>query len=374
VRLTFLLPGYPWHPVGGFRVVYEYASGLAARGHQVTVLHPRRIEGVERPPPEGLRRRALRPLGDLRFALRQRLTRPDLWWQEVHPDVELRYIGEPRPADFPDADVVFATAWQTVPYVEALPPAAGRKHYLVMDFPPYLGPADLIHDSWRRPLTKIAISTWLEDQVRAAGAHDVHTIPIGISQPFHAPKSMSMSMSMSTSMSVSMLLSRAPYKAWHDGLDAIRLARQQVRSLHADLYGPGPAPEGLEPWIRYHRNIETPDLVALFDRSAVVLCSSLAEGFALPPAEAALRGCAIVTTDCGGNRDYAVHEETALVSPPGRPADLARNLIRALEDPDLRRRLAYHARARLAPFTWPAATEALEAITQGRSERGDPGD
>src|SRR5579885_3571237 len=59
MRITFLMPCYCWVPSGGFRVVYEYANQLVARGHRVTVIHPRRLAF----PPEE------------RFTLRQRLRR-----------------------------------------------------------------------------------------------------------------------------------------------------------------------------------------------------------------------------------------------------------------------------------------------------------
>ena len=39
VRVTFVLPGAGSVPVGGFKVVYEYANRLSERGHTVTVVH-----------------------------------------------------------------------------------------------------------------------------------------------------------------------------------------------------------------------------------------------------------------------------------------------------------------------------------------------
>jgi glycosyltransferase involved in cell wall biosynthesis len=361
VKVSFVLPGYPWRPVGGYRVVYEYASGLAANGHQVTVIHPRRVAGVTRPPPRSALRKLVRPLGDLRLALRERWTRPRIWWQAIHPDVELRYVAEPARAAFPDADAVFATAWQTAPYVDALPGSKGRKHYLVMDFPPYLGPAAAIGATWRRPMRKLAISAWLEELVRDAGGEDVRAVRIGVGDAFHRVTGPGPD-SGGRGRRVAMMVSHAPYKAWEDGLAALRVARRRVPSLEAELYGPGPAPPSLEPWVRYRRSLPEPDLITLFDRAAVFLCSSLAEGFALPPAEAALRGCAIVTTDCGGNRDYAADGETAVVTPPGDPASLADGLVRVLEDEALRTGLAARARERLAGRTWANAVAELESV------------
>lgn len=41
MRITFILPDVTPIPNGGVKVVYEYANHLAARGHTVTVVHPR---------------------------------------------------------------------------------------------------------------------------------------------------------------------------------------------------------------------------------------------------------------------------------------------------------------------------------------------
>ena len=43
MRITFVLPKYKRQPIGGYRVIYEYANRLTARGHQLTVLHATEI-------------------------------------------------------------------------------------------------------------------------------------------------------------------------------------------------------------------------------------------------------------------------------------------------------------------------------------------
>jgi len=35
IKIAFGLNHYPWKPIGGVRVTYEYANHLAARGHEV---------------------------------------------------------------------------------------------------------------------------------------------------------------------------------------------------------------------------------------------------------------------------------------------------------------------------------------------------
>jgi len=90
------------------------------------------------------------------------------------------------------------------------------------------------------------------------------------------------------------------------------------------------------------------------------LSPNWAEGWHLPPAEAMACGCAVVSTDIGGVRDYAEHEKTALLSPPGDPEALTKNLLRLLEDDNLRIQLAKAGHKRIQEFTWDRSTDLLE--------------
>jgi glycosyltransferase involved in cell wall biosynthesis len=87
----------------------------------------------------------------------------------------------------------------------------------------------------------------------------------------------------------------------------------------------------------------------------------------MPGLEALVCGAALATTDTKGSRDYALDEETALVTPPQDPGRLADSILRLLGDPDLRARLADGAQRRLAKTyqSWPrAATRFREAIEE----------
>ena len=166
-----MLPSYGWRPIGGYRVVYEYANRLAARGHEVAVVHPRRLAAVRNTNPL-VRRWGART--------RDLLLRPSMWWQPIDPRVRMLYVREPVADEVPDGDVVFATAWQTVEYVRDYPASKGRKHYLVQDFYPWLGSRETLEATWRLPLAKVAVSTWLQELVLAAGGRDVVAIANGV--------------------------------------------------------------------------------------------------------------------------------------------------------------------------------------------------
>src|SRR5882724_7765861 len=120
LKITFVLPHLTLS--GGNKVSLMYADRLAARGHEVTVLHgwmPR-----------------------LKDRVRQRLRggRPDIGVSERVRVINANTVVD-RLAEFlPDADVLVATWWHTVEAVSGAPPSKGRKFHLVQghEIFPYL--------------------------------------------------------------------------------------------------------------------------------------------------------------------------------------------------------------------------------------------
>src|SRR3989442_9917331 len=67
----------------------------------------------------------------------------------------------------PDADALVATAWQSAPVVAAAPPRCGARFYFVQHYESlYHGEPAVVDATYRLPLAKIVISTWLRDVMR----------------------------------------------------------------------------------------------------------------------------------------------------------------------------------------------------------------
>jgi glycosyltransferase involved in cell wall biosynthesis len=288
--------------------------------------------------------------------------RSGLQWQPLAKGVRILHVSEPAAQDVPDADVVFATAWQTAEYVVEYPPEKGKKFYIVMDFDPWIAPREVLERTWNWPLTKVTISSWLYDKVREAGcpATEVMNIPIGINfDQFQLFQDIS-----NRRKKIAMLYSASPSKGSNDGLKALMKCRQKHPDLEVVLFGPSSRfrPAGLPDWADYKGNMPQVELTQLFNESRIYVCSSMAEGFALPPAEAMACGCAVAATDCGGIREFARDGENILLSPPQDPEGLAKNILRLLDDDALRLSLAKAGRESISGFSWSRATDQLETL------------
>ncbi|MCI0419553.1 MAG: glycosyltransferase [Acidobacteria bacterium] len=91
----------------------------------------------------------------------------------------------------------------------------------------------------------------------------------------------------------------------------------------------------------------------LFVGPSVVDADGDTEGLGVVFLEAAASEVPIIGTTAGGIPDILIHEVTGLMVPPGDSHRLAQAMTRLLQDADLRRRLAFQARAHVVKrFSW----------------------
>ena len=349
LSITFVLPCEGTFPSGGPKVVYEYANALVRRGHRVAVVHPAFLNAEYTAIQYGKRA--------IRYAQRSidRSYRPDAWFR-VDPRVQLLWKPTLHPRHIPDADVIVATWWHTAEWVLSYPPSKGRKFYLLQSLETWGGPEDRVMATWRQPLQKIVIARWLEAIAEGMGEKSTY-IPNGLD--FNA-FGVDISPQERNPNRVIMLYHRIELKGSADGLTTMQRVHGQIPTLEADLFGVPPAPEGLPPWIRYHRNPPQAKLRRLYNQAAIFLAPSWIEGWPLPPAEALMSGCALAATDIGGHREYSIHDRTALLSPPKNPKAMAENVISLLQDQEQRIHLARAGNEYIQQFTWDRAVDVFE--------------
>lgn len=350
MRIVFVLPGRSAAPVGGYKVVYEYANRLVARGHEVAVVHPWGIR-----PPRGWRERRRARRWIARFTRRRDEIAP---WFDLDRRVELSLVDCPLPDRLPAAEAIVATAWQTAGEVAVATNGEGgpRGFYLIQHLEPWDDREEVLA-SWRLPLHKIVIARWLEDVAVEIGEGERTTwIPNGLdfsALGVDVPPA-------EREPRVGVLVS--PYKGAEEVVAALAAARERVPQLVASAFGTRPRRPDLPEWVEYER-LPSPDaLRSLYNRCSIFLQASHSEGWGLPATEAMACGCALVTYDNGGSREYAIDGETAAVVAEHGGEHLAAAIVALVEDRG--RRLAYADRGRklVETFTWARSVGELEAL------------
>lgn len=349
LRITFVLPFAGTYPCGGPKVVYEYANGLARKGHLVTVVH------------SALTRADMPWINHAKAAIRyvQRSIdgtyRPTKWFK-VDDKVRLTWVPFLAQRYIPDADVIVATAWETAEVVARWTKGKGRPFYLLQGLETWAGPEERVLATWKLPLKKIAVSPWLRDIANDMGESSI-LIPNGLDFQRYGVDTNPRDRNGSQCM---MLYHAHAWKGSADGLEAMTIVKQEVPDFRAICFGVSRPPPRLSDWIEYYQLPEQATLRRLYNEASIFIAPSWTEGWGLTASEAMMCGAAVVATDVGGHREFAFHGRTALVSPPRNPRLLAANILRLIREPELRISLAIAGNACIQQFTWEKAVEQFE--------------
>lgn len=322
--VCFVLPGYAPHPVGGNRVVLQYANHLASRGVRVTVLSSRRFL---RHTPKAW---ASLPLARETWAYAReaagiRRGRPVPWF-DVHPAVRVvPSVG--LPDYIPGShEVVVATAVDTAFWVADLVERhRGSGAYLIQHYEDWAAPAAFVDATWRLGLRNIVVSDSLREVGRrldvpttlVRNGLDVDTFPSGSPAGLRA-------------RSVLAMVSDVPFKR----TDLVCEVFTRLRESHPDTplrtFGVCERPPGLPAGVEHVREPSRARLAQMYRDTRVFFSASDSEGFGLPLAEAVLSGAACASTDSGGVTD--VLSGRIPLTPPGDAGALLRAVVGLLEE------------------------------------------
>lgn len=355
MKITFVLPEGGLN--GGTRVVARYAEKMVARGHEVTI--------VSRPAPrrstkEWARefvKRGAWPKGDDKSSHLDQLK-----------GVAHHVVQTHRPilaADVPDADVVVATWWETAEWVAKFPPSKGRQFHLVQGYEvfPYL-PIDRVQAVYRLPLTRIAVSRWVAEQIRLEGDQDVLTIPNAVDHSmFSSPPR-----SKQSEFTVGFLYSSQAIKNSRLALDVVSEAARDFRGIRVRAFGEEALPPGDRdgPSAMLYR-VKPPqrDIPAIYAECDVWLFTSTSEGFGLPILEAMASRTPVVATRAGAAPDI-IDGKNGFLEDATVEAFLERlRLFARMSDPEWRA-VSDAAYQTAISYTWEDATERFERVLIGR--------
>ncbi|MEQ8841484.1 MAG: glycosyltransferase family 4 protein [Acidimicrobiales bacterium] len=329
--LTFLAPSTR-HPVGGNATIYEFATVMAQRGHEVHLYH-HDLWGDD----------AVRSVGEI-------------GWYEFRAELHHHFRGTPEldAGGIVSADVFFGYGKE----VEENP-RYGLPVSWVQGFQMYAESVELA--TYRNPCPKICVASWLTRIGREHGvpAEQLVHIPNGLRHDRHR-----------LTRPIAGRPSRVLFCYNSHRSKGAALALEVLTALHArrpdvEIVGFGSLPpeDPLPDWITYFEDPDQTTLVdELFNGSAVFLWTSRIEGFGLPALEAMACGAALVTTDNGGSEDYAFPGESALVADYPDGPGLVTAVERLLDDDAMRVALATTGQRVAAGFTWEASGDRLETF------------
>jgi glycosyltransferase involved in cell wall biosynthesis len=271
--------------------------------------------------------------------------------------------------NIPEVDVTIATWYPTA--LSTWFGGKGRLYYLMQDFPQQAfdtGGAyglKMFDASLRLPFHFIVNSTYTRDLVLKRQVNARITVGcVGIDHTILYPRNSAKIRP--TGKKVAMAIVRGGnIKGDEVMLKALNIVSKKT-PIHVIVMGNEKflqrAFRTVKPEFDYtkYSNIDDDTLARLYSSSDVFVFTSYVEGFGLPPLEAMACGVPVVTTDCKGNRDYAINGYNALVVPPGDSVAVAKAVLRVLANVNLAEKLRETGIETAKTYSWDNAVSQIE--------------
>lgn len=289
MKIAFVLPMPTTKVVGGYKVVYEYANYLVSHNNQVTIFYnSNRGKNSENLPPY------------IVYILRNIISKNQPKWFNLSSKVNKVNLYSLKKKYFKNFDVVFATAAETATFVNRL--NISKKFYLIQDFEANwsLNKNQLIKTYNYKNMELIVVSKWLKKKVKIYTNKKINYIPNGIdSSIFYNYRKKR------NKHSICLLYHLDKRKGWDIAEEVIFRLKKIYPDLEVNLFGAPKRQKWWPKWIKYTQKANEHQVADIMNKSSIFMCTSKKEGFGLTGLESMFCGCTLITTDCGGVREYA---------------------------------------------------------------------
>lgn len=326
MNIAFVLPGSSRRPIGGYKVVYEYANCLAKKGHTVTIYYfinntlqkfllPRFIKHL---------------LSKMLVHFRPR-------WFKLDNRIKQVGLKKEDVLSYGNHDSIIATAVETAIPVAQLPQSCGKKYYFIQDFENWNLGEEEVFETYRLPMKKIVVAKWLQKVVYESVKDRSVLVSNSIdTDTFYAATKIEYR----NKYHIVFHYRSAAHKGCRYAIEAIKMLHDDYPELIVHAISNEKCPSEMPEYVVYHHSIPANEVARINNESAIFLCSSIEEGFGLPGLEAMACGCALVSSSYRGVYEYGVNNENALLVEKENAVALYEGVKELIENDTLRLSLA----------------------------------
>lgn len=355
-NICFFFPGIARGPIGGYKVVYEYANRLVNAGWNVTLYYPcvMSFRGLSF-------KQKVKCL--LKFPIVKILKIYKQKWFKLNPLITEVYNWNPQKKHFQSFSHIVATYIDTAFLLDEFSLYKNCKcFYFIQGFESWNNNSEeKVYKSYKLPLRKIVISPWLSNKVNQVGESS-EILFNGFDFSYFR---LLTKIEDRNRFEISMLYHENENKRCVDAVEALTKVKEVYPELHVNVFGIPSRPKHLPLWFSYSQN---PDCILhnqILNKSSIYIAASANEGFGLTVGEAMICGCAIACTNNEGFSIMVNDGITGLLSNVKDVQGLANNIIRLINDDQLRISLAKSGNDTIKQFSWEKSEKKLEAILNG---------
>lgn len=331
-QITFLLFNACSSPGGGFKMIFEHANRLVQKGFKVNIVCPVSLNWQK-----GSLYYKFQCIYSY-FLRKYKIGYDCSSWFPIDKRIKFYLTFSLNYRHVPESDIYIATEVRTAPYLEKYPISPSRKFYFIQGYENWFVSDEEVRNTYHYKMNKFVITNWLRDIVENEEHEKCVLIPNGFD--FDEYK-LTKQIENRDKFTISMLYNEQEVKDCRTALKALDIVKEKYPQIKVLAFGTYPNP-GFPNWYFYYRKPTSEQHLYINNEAAIYVASSKVEGFGLTVGEAMLCGQAVACTDNLGYQEMAKHEETALLSPITNSQLLAENIIRLIENDELRIRLAYN--------------------------------
>lgn len=328
MRILFVLPGTGI--AGGGLVVYEMINRLRKRGH------------------------------DARLATFEYDPKPITWYPyegSLEPFGAIKDMAA-------GSDIIVATLFTTHFFIQNELITDADKYYLIQAreswfFDENVPERDEWHDLVEKGYVKgnykaLTVSTWLTDFLKKEYDQDALQLKVGLNKEIFYPDPTFARNDGKVRILMETAGQYMPLRGIKEAQEALQgLENIEVWTIAIDKE---PVFTGDKFWYRPPQDT----IRKIFSSCDILLKTSWYEGLGLGPMQAMRCGCAVLTTDNLGCREYAVNGKNALIVPPKDIKAIRSALKRLIKNPTLRRSLLKGGYETAKTFEWEPTIDKLE--------------
>lgn len=349
MKIVFVLPDVTNSPIGGYKMVYEYANRLTLLGHEVGIVFWCANKAVRWWLPKCIS-----------HVYSQGCIKIFPSWFKLNKAVKKYCIFNINDKTMPDCDVVIATAVRTAPLVVALNKIK-NKCYFIQGYENWSVSSEYVNNTYMLGLKNIVIADWLKIIVDKYASVPSVVVKNGIDfSVFDIDKDIDKR----NPYTVAMLYHSAEYKGSKYGVEGLKRLKEKYPQLKAYLFGTVKRPEDLPNWIEYTYNATEKQLRNIYNNAAIFLYNTIVEGYGLTGAEAMACGCMYVSSDYLGVHEYTENGRNVILYEPKNIDSLVEKMDIAIRNDALRIKIATQGYKDIHTIDWNIQLKLFEeAIT-----------
>lgn len=348
MKVCFVLPGFSRTPIGGYKMVYEYANRLQNVGYEVAIVSLNNNKMKQFHFPEFIRK----------FLVNYVNQRQPQWFS-LNNNIK-KISGEDKHflSKVDKYDIVFATGVQTVEVV-INNFCDSKKMYFIQGYENWDVSEEYLHCTYNCGFKNIVVSSWLKEIV------DMHssTPSVLLKNPIDTKVYQFIKQQkFRRNHSIGLLYHTDEIKGVRYALEAIYHLKEIYSDLTVEMFGMFMKPKGLPEWIHYKMSASQAETVKIYNSVQVFLCATIEEGYGLTGLEAMACGACLVSTSYRGVLEYAKDGYNALLSPVKDVNSLVKNVSTLFNSEKKRNEISKNGVQSVKKYSWDKAMEEMRKL------------